>query len=202
LAGRAAHHHFCKISAPSRQKSTHVRLFEESGRSTGLAVCLEEEPIMAGALVRLLACLVALSTFAAVARCESASFYPLSGAMARADLADVFRAHPFIAGAPSIGFSGFGEADPRTIHALTDEDEALLTRRFFGAAENDTHEPGDGETHPASLRIAAAFGAALQELAALWDPRLTLVLIWLFFLSLLLRPPRQRPEISKAESED
>ncbi|MGB8277926.1 MAG: hypothetical protein WCF20_08365 [Methylovirgula sp.] len=154
---------------------------------------------MAGALVRLLASLLALFMFAAIGRCETGTFYPISGAMAHAHLADVFSDDTHIG---SAGFSANGQTNARTIPGLTDEEEALLARRFIGADPDGKHQPADAETYVASLQIAAALGAAVQWLAALWDPRLTIVLVWLFFLALLLRPPRWRPNASQAKTED
>ncbi len=155
---------------------------------------------MAGVLVRLLASLLALSMFAAIGRCETGTFYPISGAMARAHLADAFRDGTQGIGSP--GFSEIGQRDVRTIRALTEEEEALLTRRFIGTEQNGKQQPDDAGDYVASLRIAAAIGAAVQRLAQMWDPRLTIVLIWLFFLSLLLRPPRLRPDASQAKTKD
>lgn len=155
---------------------------------------------MAGALVRLLASLLALSMFAAIGCCETGAFYPISGAMARAHLADYFV--DSAGNADPAGFSANGQTDERTIPGLTDEEEALLARRFIGTEPDGKHQPDDAENYVASLQIAAALGAAVQGLAQMWDPRLTIVLIWLCFLALLLLPPRWRPGASQAKTED
>ncbi len=154
---------------------------------------------MARALVRLLASLVAVSLFAAIAHCDPGHFYPISAAMARADITASL--HDYAASAPPESFGG-GAANERTIRALSDEEEAPLARRFIGTEWNGGQPQGDARDYVASLQMAAAFGSILLWLASLWDPRLTSVLLWLFLLGLLLRPPRVRPDVSKMTPED
>ncbi len=126
-------------------------------------------------------------------------FYPISATMAHADLAASFR-DDAASGSPEI--FGSGVAGERTIRVLSDDEEALLARSFIGGDANDRHPQGDAENYVASMQMAAALGSTLLWLASFWDPRLTGVLLWLFILGLLLRPPRLQPHASQTKPED
>jgi hypothetical protein len=153
---------------------------------------------MVATLVRAYASLVALLALVAAGHCDPGRFYPRGPVMAHLHLADAFKQ-----GTPSLGMAGSfetGEPAPRTIHALSDAEEAFLAHGFTGTKSKDKlAEPGD---YVASLQMAAAVGAAMQRIAALWDPRLTGVLIWLSVLRLLLRPAESRRAGQKTDPEE
>lgn len=103
-----------------------------------------------------------------------------------------------IAHAETGDFGPSSEALEQTpiIRGLTDAERTLIDRSFDGADDRDAL---DRSGYAAAWRTGEWVEAVAQEVAALWEPRLTGVLLWLLGLGLMLSH-RSRP--TKAGVED